>query len=263
MQTIPAAVLDDLAPQGVLRAAINYGNPVLAQAGAGGKPQGASVELAAALAQELGVALELVTYDAAGKVFADLDSGAWNLAFMAIEPVRAAQIAFSEPYVIIEGTYLVANDAPYFEVAQLDRPEVRIAVGQGAAYDLFLSRTLQQAQLVRAATSAEAIALFFERGLEAGGGGGGGGPPGGGPPRGRPSRLPGAGGAFHRHPPGDGGAAAKNAGRRLRERFYRALQSQRAGEGGLAAQRPGRGDGGTAGRLGVISPAPPRTVPPG
>lgn len=164
MQTIPAAVLDDLAPQGVLRAAINYGNPVLAQAGAGGKPQGASVELAAALAQELGVALELVTYDAAGKVFADLDSGAWNLAFMAIEPVRAAQIAFSEPY---EGTYLVANDAPYFEVAQLDRPEVRIAVGQGAAYDLFLSRTLQQAQLVRAATSAEAIALFFERGLEA------------------------------------------------------------------------------------------------
>ncbi|NDJ29396.1 transporter substrate-binding domain-containing protein, partial [Serratia marcescens] len=176
MQTIPAAVLDDLAPQGVLRAAINYGNPVLAQAGAGGKPQGASVELAAALAQELGVTLELVTYDAAGKVFADLDSGAWNLAFMAIEPVRAAQIAFSEPYVIIEGTYLVANDAPYFEVAQLDRPEVRIAVGQGAAYDLFLSRTLQQAQLVRAATSAEAIALFFDRGLEAGG-------------RGRPPRV--------------------------------------------------------------------------
>lgn len=137
MQTISAAVLDDLAPQGVLRAAINLGNPVLAQAGPGGKPQGASVELAAALARELDVALELVTYDAAGKVFADLDSGAWNLAFMAIEPVRAAQIAFSEPYVIIEGTYLVANDAPYFEVAQLDRPEVRIAVGQGAAYDLF------------------------------------------------------------------------------------------------------------------------------
>lgn len=258
MQTIPAAVLDDLAPQGVLRAAINYGNPVLAQAGAGGKPQGASVELAAALAQELGVALELVTYDAAGKVFADLDSGAWNLAFMAIEPVRAAQIAFSEPYVIIEGTYLVANDAPYFEVAQLDRPEVRIAVGQGAAYDLFLSRTLQQAQLVRAATSAEAIALFFERGLEAAAGV-------------RQPLL--AAAAAH---PGyrvlEGHFTAirqamavprQNAGRRLRERFYRALQSQRVGEGGLAAQRPGRGDGGTAGRLGVISPAPPCTVPPG
>ena len=78
MQTISAAVLDDLAPQGVLRAAINLGNPVLAQAGPGGKPQGASVELAAALARELDVALELVTYDAAGKVFADTDSGARN-----------------------------------------------------------------------------------------------------------------------------------------------------------------------------------------
>ncbi|MGQ6139464.1 transporter substrate-binding domain-containing protein, partial [Serratia sp. IR-2025] len=208
MQTIPAAVLDDLAPQGVLRAAINYGNPVLAQAGAGGKPQGASVELAAALARELDVALELVTYDAAGKVFADLDSGAWNLAFMAIEPVRAAQIAFSEPYVIIEGTYLVANDAPYFEVAQLDRPEVRIAVGQGAAYDLFLSRTLQQAQLVRAATSAEAIALFFERGLEAAAGVrqpllAGAAPP----PRAR-----GGGGGLSPPRPRAGGARAKNPG---------------------------------------------------
>jgi len=167
MHSIPSAVLEDLAPQGVLRAAINLGNPVLAQVGSGGKPQGVSVDLAAALAGELGVALELVTYDAAGKVFADLDSGAWALAFMAIEPVRAAQIAFSAPYAIIEGTYLVANDAPYHEVAQLDRPEVRIAVGKGAAYDLFLSRTLQQAQLVRAGTSAEAITLFLAQGLEA------------------------------------------------------------------------------------------------
>ncbi len=258
MQTIPAAVLDDLAPQGVLRAAINYGNPVLAQAGAGGKPQGASVELAAALAQELGVALELVPYDAAGKVFADLDSGAWNLAFMAIEPVRAAQIAFSEPYVIIEGTYLVANDAPYFEVAQLDRPEVRIAVGQGAAYDLFY-----RARCSRRSWCGRQPPPRRSRCFSNGAGGGGRRAPAAVGRRGRPSRLPGAGGAFHRHPPGDGGAAAKNAGRRLRERFYRALQSQRVGEGGLAAQRPGRGDGGAAGRLGVISPAPPRTVPPG
>ena len=204
MQTIPAAVLDDLAPQGVLRAAINYGNPVLAQAGAGGKPQGASVELAAALAQELGVALELVTYDAAGKVFADLDSGAWNLAFMAIEPVRAAQIAFSEPYVIIEGTYLVANDAPYFEVAQLDRPEVRIAVGQGRRTICFIAH---------AAAGTAGAGGNLRRGDRAvfrtGAGGGGRRAPAAVGRRGRPSRLPGAGGAFHRHPPGDGGAAAK------------------------------------------------------
>lgn len=167
MHSIPAAVLDDLAPQGILRAAINLGNPVLAQRGPDGEPQGVSVTLAGALARELGVALELVTYDAAGKVFAALETGDWNIAFMAIEPVRAAQIAFSAPYAIIEGTYLVAQASPWQQVAELDRPEVRIAVGQGAAYDLYLSRTLKQAQLVRADTSADAIALFLEQGLDA------------------------------------------------------------------------------------------------
>ncbi|MEX0631767.1 transporter substrate-binding domain-containing protein [Serratia ureilytica] len=207
MQTIPAAVLDDLAPQGVLRAAINYGNPVLAQAGAGGKPQGASVELAAALAQELGVALELVTCDAAGKVFADLDSGAWNLAFMAIEPVRAAQIAFSEPYVIIEGTYLVANDAPYFEVAQLDRPEVRIAVGQGGVRSVFI------AHAAAGATGAGGNLCRGDRAVfRPGAGGGGRRAPTAAGRCCRPSRLPGAGRAFHRYPPGNGSAAAKTQG---------------------------------------------------
>ncbi|MGQ8704379.1 ABC transporter substrate-binding protein [Serratia sp. TSA_198.1] len=167
MQSISATVLDDLAPQGVLRAAINLGNPVLAQWGPDGEPQGVSVTLAGALAHELGVALELVTYDAAGKVFAALETAAWDVAFMAIEPVRAEQIAFSAPYVIIEGTYLVAQEAPYRQVAELDRPGIRIAVGQGAAYDLYLSRTLKQAQLVRAETSPAAITLFFEQGLDA------------------------------------------------------------------------------------------------
>ncbi len=167
MAPIDKAVLADLAPQGVLRTAINFGNPVLAQRGADGQPQGVSVALAKALAEELGVALEMNTFDAAGKVFAALEEGAWNLAFLAIEPVREAQIAFSEPYVIIEGTYLVAADAPFQQVDELDRDGVRIAVGQGAAYDLFLSRTLQHATLERAATSAGAVDLFIERDLEA------------------------------------------------------------------------------------------------
>lgn len=167
MDPIPTAVLADLAPQGVLRAAINLGNPVLAQTGPDGEPQGVSVVLASALAHELGVALELVTYDAAGKVFAALATSAWDVAFMAIEPVRAEQIAFSAPYVIIEGTYLLAQASPWQQVAELDRPEVRIAVGKGAAYDLYLSRTLKHAQLVRAETSAEAITLFLEQGLDA------------------------------------------------------------------------------------------------
>lgn len=167
MSSIYSAVLNELAPQGVLRAAINFGNPVLAQKGADGSPQGVSVALAKALAEELGVRLEMVTFEAAGKVFAALEQGVWSLAFLAIEPVREEQIAFSAPYVIIEGTYLVASDSPYVNVEDLDQEGLRLAVGKGAAYDLFLTRTLKHAQLERAETSAGAVDLYVAQGLDA------------------------------------------------------------------------------------------------
>ncbi|WP_337153673.1 transporter substrate-binding domain-containing protein [Pseudomonas protegens] len=167
MTFLDRAVLQDLAPEGVLRAAINFGNPVLAQKGSDGSPQGVSVALAKALSEELNVRLEMVTFDAAGKVFAALEEGVWNVAFLAIEPVRQEQILFSEPYVIIEGTYLVATDSMYKHVQDLDQSGLRIAVGRGAAYDLFLSRTLKHAQLERATTSAEAVDLYIEHSLDA------------------------------------------------------------------------------------------------
>ncbi|WP_263225582.1 transporter substrate-binding domain-containing protein [Pseudomonas alabamensis] len=160
-------VLDELAPDQVLQVAINLGNPVLAQRGPDGEPQGVSVALAKALAEELGVRLQMRTFDAAGKVFVALEEGAWNLAFLAIEPVREAQIAFSEPYVLIEGTYLVRTQAPFQAVEELDQAGLRLAVGKGAAYDLYLSRTLEHAELVRAETSAGAVDLFIEQGLDA------------------------------------------------------------------------------------------------
>lgn len=167
MSFISPAALEQLAPGGVLRAAINLGNPVLAQQGPEAAPQGVSVALAKALASELAVRLEMITFDAAGKVFAALEEGRWSLAFLAIEPVRAEQIAFSDPYVIIEGTYLVEQDSPYRQVADLDLRGLRLAVGKGAAYDLYLSRSLQHATLERAATSAAAVDLFIEHRLDA------------------------------------------------------------------------------------------------
>ena len=167
MTAVFSAVLADLAPDGTLRAAINFGNPVLAQQAADGSPQGVSVQLAKALAAELGVLLEMVTFDAAGKVFAALDQNVWNIAFMAIEPVREAQVAFSEPYVAIEGTYLVRADSPFTHVDDLDKAGLKLAVGRGAAYDLYLSRTLQRAELHRAETSAGAVDLFLDKELDA------------------------------------------------------------------------------------------------
>lgn len=156
----PAEVARSLAPHGRLRVAINYGNQVLAQRDPSGKLGGVSVALAEELGKRLGVPVELTGYDAAGKVFEALDRQAWDVAFLAIEPERATRIDFSPPYVFIDGTYLVRTDSPIRTAEDADRAGVRIAVGQGAAYDLFLTRTLKQGELVRAPTSADAIALF-------------------------------------------------------------------------------------------------------
>ena len=164
----PSDVIKDLAPTGKLRAAINFGNPVLAQKDpATGEPRGVSVDLARELGRRLDVPVELVPFDAAGKVFDALKMNAWDVAFLAIEPARATEIAFSAPYVVIEGTYLVPVGSPLRAIDDVDREGVRIAVGNKSAYDLYLTRTLKRAQLVRAPTSPAALELFVKDKLEA------------------------------------------------------------------------------------------------
>jgi polar amino acid transport system substrate-binding protein len=168
--TVPPDVLKDLAPTGKLRAAINLGNSVLAQPDAAtGKPKGITPDLATELGRRLGVPVELVVYQAAGKVFDAVKDGAWDVSFVAIEPVRAAEIEFSAPYVIIEGTYMVPKDSPLKAIADVDRSGVRIAVGLGSAYDLYLTRTLKSATLVRAAVGGgqAMIEMFVNDKLEA------------------------------------------------------------------------------------------------
>ncbi len=167
-QTPAPEAIKELAPTGKLRAAINYGNGVLAQKGADG-PQGISADLSRELARRLGVPLEFVTFEAAGKAFEAAKAGAIDVMFIAIEPVRAADVEFTPPYVLIEGTYLVLKDSPLKTVDDVDRAGVRIAIGRGSAYDLFLTRTLKNATLVRAATGGccAMIDLFREQKLEA------------------------------------------------------------------------------------------------
>lgn len=159
-------VAQDLAPTGRLRAAINLGNPVLAQKDSG-ELRGISVDLARELGRRLAVPVELIAYDAAGKVTDAVKTGAWDIAFVAIDPARAAEIAFTPPYVVIEGTYLVAADSPLRTIADVDREGVRIAVSSKSAYDLYLTRTLKRAQLVRAPSPPASIELFVKDRLEA------------------------------------------------------------------------------------------------
>jgi polar amino acid transport system substrate-binding protein len=166
--TAPPGARSELAPTGKLRAAINFGNPVLAQKDpATGEPRGVSVDLARELGRRLGVPVELVTFDAAGKVFDALKKGTWDIAFLAIDPARAAEIAFTAPYVVIEGTFLVPADSPLRTIEDVDRDGVRVAVGNKSAYDLYLTRTLKRAQLVRVPTSPAAIDVFLKDKLEA------------------------------------------------------------------------------------------------
>jgi polar amino acid transport system substrate-binding protein len=169
MSIVPSDVVKELAPTGTLRAAINFGNSVLAQKDAAGQPAGVTVELARELARRAGVPLELVPFDAAGKVFEALKSGAWDIAFLAIEPVRAAEIDFTAPYVLIEGTYMVPKDSPLRAIEDVDRPGIRIAVGGGSAYDLYLTRTIKNATLVRSAMGGgtAGIDVFLADKLEA------------------------------------------------------------------------------------------------
>src|SRR5258708_3128264 len=114
----PPDAIKQFAPTGTLRAAINYGNGVLAQKDAAG-PRGVSADLARELAKRLGVPLAYVTFEAAGKSFEAAKANAVDVLFVAIEPVRAADVDFSPPYVLIEGTYLVLKDSPLQQVGDV------------------------------------------------------------------------------------------------------------------------------------------------
>jgi polar amino acid transport system substrate-binding protein len=164
---ISSGLAAELAPTGRLRAAINFGNSVLAQQDpAGGPPRGVSAELARELARRLGVGVDYVTFDAAGKVVEAAKAGLWDVAFLAIDPVRAAGIAFTAPYVVIEGVYLVPKDSGLNIVADVDRDGVRVAVAQGSAYDLYLTRALKHAKLVRQPSGPESLEMFARDHLE-------------------------------------------------------------------------------------------------
>jgi len=142
---------DQLAPSGKLRIGINYGNAVLAKRdAASGELHGVAVDLARELGRRCELGVELVAFESAGKMAAAVKAGAWDAAFLAVEPGRAGELAFTAPYLLIEGTYLTPAGSPIRSIADVDRAGVRIGVSTGSAYELFLSRNLRHAQTVKA-----------------------------------------------------------------------------------------------------------------
>lgn len=160
---IAQSVRDELAPSGTLRVGINYGNAVLASRDAtSGELRGVAVDLARELERRCELPVELVAFESAGKMTAALKSGAWDAAFLAVEPGRAGEIAFTAPYLLIEGTYLIPPGSPIHAIADVDRAGVRVGVSTGSAYDLFLSRNLKWAQMIKAENPNTAFALLID-----------------------------------------------------------------------------------------------------
>ena len=160
------ALVEAFAPTGTLRASINLGNPILANKDANGQPVGVSIDLATELAKRLGVPLSLVVFDAAGKSVEAVTNEKADFGFFAIDPVRGQGISFTGPYVLIEGSYLVANNSPLTSNDQVDKKGIRIAVGKGSAYDLFLTREIKNAEIHRAPTSPTTVDYFISEKLE-------------------------------------------------------------------------------------------------
>ena len=156
-----------LGADGQLRVAINYGNSVLAQKNqATGEPGGVSVDLAEELAKRLNRGITFITFEAARSVVEAIKTNQCDIAFLAIDPLRGEHISYTDPYVKIQGGYLTKSSAPYATVDDVDHVGTRIAVGKNAAYDLYLSRTLTKAELVRAPTTSGAVDLFLSDSLD-------------------------------------------------------------------------------------------------
>jgi polar amino acid transport system substrate-binding protein len=165
--TLPATVARAFTPTGKLRAAINLGNPILAAKDlVTGAPVGVSVDLARGFAERLGVDVEFVMFDNAAKSVEAVKTEAADIGFFAVDPLRGDGIAFTAPYVLIEGAYMVRQDSPLQANEEVDRAEHRVAVGKGSAYDLYLSRELKHAQIVRAPTFPAALSIFLDQQLE-------------------------------------------------------------------------------------------------
>jgi polar amino acid transport system substrate-binding protein len=162
------SVTAELAPHGVLRAAINMGNFLLVTGRSpSGDPDGVSPDMARAIADRLGVPVKYVPYARPGELADAAGSDAWDIGLIGAEPARAEKIAFTAAYVEIEATYLVPAGSPLQSIAEVDRAGVRIAVTARSAYDLWLERNIKHATLIRGANGPATLEMFINDKLEA------------------------------------------------------------------------------------------------
>ena len=161
-------ILSQLAPAGVLRVGLNMANSLLITgATSAGEPDGVAPDMAREIAKRIGAEVSLVQFASPGEVADASDGDVWDIALIGAEPARAERMAFTAAYVEIEATYLVPGDSAFTSVEDVDRAGVRIAVSGRSAYDLFLPRNLEHAELERVQGVTAAAELFRREGLDA------------------------------------------------------------------------------------------------
>lgn len=164
---IPSHIVQSFTPTGKLRASINLGNPILANRDPiTQQPVGVSIDLANAFAQRLGVEAEFVVFDTAAKSVEAVTLENADIGFFAIDPSRGESITFTAAYVLIEGSYMVRTDSSIQNNEEVDKAGRRVTVGKGSAYDLFLTRELKHAEIVRAPSSPTVVDVFVEQSLD-------------------------------------------------------------------------------------------------
>jgi polar amino acid transport system substrate-binding protein len=157
-----------LAPTGVLRAAINMGNFLLVTSRTpSGDPAGVAPDMAAAIAERIGVPVKYLPYKTPGELADAAGTNTWDIGLIGAEPQRAQKIAFTAAYVEIESTYIVPEGSPLKTAAEVDSKGVRIAVTARSAYDLWLERNIKNATLMRTEGLDGAFDLFVKDKLEA------------------------------------------------------------------------------------------------
>lgn len=160
-------VIAELAPTGTLRAAINLGNTLLVTGrSANGDPEGVAPDMAREVANRLGVPVSYVPYAQPGELADDAATNTWDIGLIGADPKRAEKIAFTPAYAEIEATYLVPAGSSIKTFADVDRPGIRIVVSARSAYDLWLSRNIKHAELVREHGIPNCYKRFVDDGLE-------------------------------------------------------------------------------------------------
>jgi polar amino acid transport system substrate-binding protein len=161
-KTVGPILITSFAPTGTLRVGINLGNPILANENPSThEPQGISVDIAREIGKRLGVPVELVPFKSAGNTVDAIKTGNIDMVFVAIDPVRGADISYTPPYIQIEGAYMVKANSPITANEQVDVAGNEIVVGKGSAYDLFLTREIKNATIFRAINSQAVIDDFM------------------------------------------------------------------------------------------------------